>query len=92
LYALPTFVEDLLDVVGRSYDRIDYVILNDIHETMLDSGESDHPLAALGVVAQTPRDVAADFHLRTRLPEVDIPVAVELKVHHVLHDPMKPLH
>jgi hypothetical protein len=92
LYALPTLVEDLLNVVGRSYDRIDYVILNDIHEAMLDSGESDYPLAALGVVAQTPCDVAADFHLHTRLAEVDVAVAVELKVHQVLHDPMKPLH
>jgi hypothetical protein len=91
LYALPTLVEDLLDVVGRSYDGIDYVVLHDIHKAMLDSGEGDHPLAALGVVAQTSRDVAADFYLHTRLADVDVAVAVELKVHHVLHDPMKPL-
>ena len=48
LHALPTLVEDLLDIVGRSYDGIDYVVLHDIHETMLDPGESDHPLAAVG--------------------------------------------
>ena len=91
LYLLPTLVEDLLDVVGRSYDGIDYVVLHDIHEAMLDPGESNHPLAALGVVAQTPRDVAADFYLHTRLAEVDVAVAVELKVHHVLHDSMNAL-
>jgi len=91
LYVLPTLVEDLLDVVGRSYDGIDYVVLHDIHEAMLDPGESNHPLAALGVVAQTPRDVAADFYLHTRLAEVDVAVAVELKVHHVLHDSMNAL-
>ena len=50
----------------------------------LNPGESNHPLAALGIVAQTPRDVAADFYLHTRLAEVDVAVAVELKVHHVL--------
>ena len=61
LHVLPTLVEDLLDIVGRSYDGIDYVVLDDVHETMLDPGESDHPLAAVGVVAQTPRDVAANF-------------------------------
>ena len=52
-HVLPTLVEDLLDIVGRSYDGIDYVVLHDVHETMLDPGESDHPLAAVGVVAQT---------------------------------------
>ena len=79
MYVLPTLVEDLLDVVGRSYDGIDYVVLHDIHETMLDPGESNHPLAALGVVAQTPRDVAADFYLHTRLAEVDVAVAVRVE-------------
>ena len=48
LRVLPTLVEDLLDIVGRSYDGIDYVVLHDIHETMLDPGESNHPLAAVG--------------------------------------------
>jgi hypothetical protein len=89
LYALPTLVEDLFDVVGRSYDGIDYVVLHDIHEAMLDPGEGDHPLAAVGVVAQTSRDVAADFYLHTRSADVDVVVAVESKVHHVLHDPMR---
>ena len=49
------------------------------------------PLAAVGVVAQTPCDVAANFCLHTGLTKVDIAVAVQLKAHHVLHDPMKPL-
>ena len=60
-------------------------------ETMLDPGESDHPLAAVGVVAQTPRDVAANFYLHTRLAEVDVAVTAQLKAHRVLHNPMKPL-
>ena len=91
MHVLPTLVEDLLDIVGRSYDGIDYVVLHDIHETMLDPGESDHPLAAVGVVAQTPRDVAANFYLHTRLAEVDVAVTAQLKAHRVLHNPMKPL-
>ena len=45
---LPTLVEDLLDIVGRPYDGIDYVVLHHIHETMLDPGESDHPSPPLG--------------------------------------------
>ena len=92
LYVLPTLVEDLLDVVGRSYDGVDYVVLDDVHETMLDPGKSDHALAAVGVVAQTPCDVASNLYLHTGLAEVDIAVAAQLKPHHVLHDPMKPLH
>jgi hypothetical protein len=54
---------------------------------MLDPGKSDHPLAAVGVVAQTPSNVAANLYLHTGLAEVDIAVAVKLKAHHVLHDP-----
>ena len=27
LHVLPTLVEDLLDIVGRSYDGVDYVVL-----------------------------------------------------------------
>ena len=91
LACLPTLVEDLLDIVGRSYDGIDYVVVHDIHETMLDPGESDYPLAAVGVVAQTPSDVAANFYLHTRLAEVDVAVTAQLKAHRVLHNPMKPL-
>src|SRR5215469_8762518 len=49
---LPTLVEDLLEVVGRPYDGIDHVVMDDVHETMLDPGKCDHPLAALGVVAR----------------------------------------
>ena len=48
LHVLPTLVEDLLDIVGRSYGGIDYVVLHDVHETMLDPGESDHPSPPLG--------------------------------------------
>ena len=66
LHVLPTLVEDLLDIIGWSYDGIDYVVLYDVHEAILDPGKSDHPLAAVGVVAQTPRDVAANFYLHTR--------------------------
>src|SRR3954447_10349727 len=49
------------------------------------------PLAAVGVVAQTSRDVAANFYLHTRLAEVDVAVKAQLKAHRVLHNPMKPL-
>ena len=91
LQLLPTLVEDLLDIVGRPYDGVDYVVLDDVRETMLDPGESDHPLAAVGVVAQTPRDVAANFYLHTRLAEVDVAVTAQLKAHRVLHNPVKPL-
>jgi hypothetical protein len=91
MHVLPTLVEDLLDVVGRSYDGVDYVVLDDVHETILDPGKSDHSLAAVGVVAQTPCDVAANLYLHTGLAEVDIAVAAQLKAHHVLHDPVKPL-
>jgi hypothetical protein len=91
LRVLPSLVEDLLDVVGRSYDGVDYVVLDGVHETILDPGKSDHSLAAVGVVAQTPCDVAANLCLHTGLAKVDIAVAVQLKAHHVLHDPMKPL-
>ena len=87
MHVLPTLVEDLLDIVGRSYDGVDYVILHDVHETMLDPGKSDYPLAAVGVVAQTPSDVGENLYLHTGLAEVDIAVAVKLKAHHVLHDP-----
>jgi hypothetical protein len=49
------------------------------------------PLAAVGVVAQTPRDVAANFYLHTRLAEVDVAVTAQLKAHRVLHNSVKPL-
>ncbi len=45
------------------------------------------PFAAVGIVAQTPCDVAANFYLHTGLAEVDIAVAAQLKAHQVLHDP-----
>ena len=92
MHVLPPLVEDLLDVFGRSNDGVDYVVLHHVHETMLDSGKSNHPLAAIGIVAQTACDVAANLYLHTGLVEVDIAVAAQLKAHHVLHDPMKPLH
>ena len=90
MHVLPTLVEDLLDIVGRPYDSVDYVVLDDVCETILDPGESDHPLAALGLAAQIPRDVAANFYLHTRLAEVDVAVTAQLKAHRVLHNPMKP--
>ena len=49
------------------------------------------PSPPSGVVAQTPRDVAANFYLHTRLAEVDVAVTAQLKAHRVLHNPMKPL-
>src|SRR4051795_5042117 len=58
---------------------------------MLDPSESDHSLAAVGVIAQTPCDVAANLCLHTRLAEVDVAVTAQLKAHRVLHNPMKPL-
>ncbi len=88
---LPTLAEDLLDVVGRPYDGVDYVVLDDVRETMLDPAKSDQPLATVGVVAQTPCDVAANLNLHSGLAEVDIAVVAQLKAHHVLHDPVKPL-
>src|SRR6266566_5212112 len=88
---LSTLAEDLLDVVGRPYDGVDYVVLDDVRETMLDPAKSDHPLATVGVVAQTPCDVAANLNLHSGLAEVDIAVVAQLKAHHVLHDPVKPL-
>src|SRR6516162_9538635 len=69
---LLTLVEDLLEVVGRPYDGIDHVVMDDVHETMLDPGKCDHPLAALEVVAQTPCYVAANLNLHSGLAEVDI--------------------
>jgi hypothetical protein len=60
-----SLVEDLLDIVRRSYDGVDYVVLHDVHETILDPGKSDHPFAAVGVVAQTPCNVAANLCLHT---------------------------
>ena len=81
---LPTLVEDLFDVVGRPYDGVDHVVLDDVHETMLDPAKSDHPLAALGVVAQTPCDVAANFNLHSRLAEINIAAVAQFKAHHVL--------
>jgi hypothetical protein len=59
---LPTLVEDLLDIVGRSYDGIDYVVLHDIHETMLDPLLSVKRLNAPAPygVRQPPQPFAAD--------------------------------
>jgi hypothetical protein len=81
---LLTLVEDLFDVVGWPYDGVDHVVLDDVHETMLDPAKSDHPLAALGVVAQTPCDVAANLNLHSRLAEINIAAVAQFKAHHVL--------
>ena len=69
---LPTLVEDLLDVIGRPYNGIDHVVMDDVHETMLDPGKCDHPLATLGVVAQTPCDVAANLNLTGWLRSISL--------------------
>ena len=46
---------------------------------MLDPAKSDHPLPTVGVVAQTPCDVAANLNLHCGLAEVDIAVVAQLK-------------
>jgi hypothetical protein len=84
--ALPMLVEDLLDVIGRPYDGVDYVVLDDVRETMLDPTKSDHPLPTVGVVAQTPCDVAANLNVHSGLAQVDIAVVAQLKAHYVLHE------
>jgi hypothetical protein len=33
---MPTLVDDLLDVVRRPYDSVDHVVVDGVHETMLD--------------------------------------------------------
>jgi hypothetical protein len=88
---LPTLVYDLLDVVGRPYDGVDHVVMDDVHETMFDPCKSDHPLVPVGVVAQTPCDVITNLGLHTGLAEVDIGAVMQFKAHHPLHDPVKPL-
>jgi hypothetical protein len=70
--SLPTLVCDLVDVVGRPYDGIDHVVMDDVHETMFDPGKSDHPLAVVGIIAQTPCDVVANLNLHRGLAEVDV--------------------
>jgi hypothetical protein len=87
----PTLVDDLLDVLWRSYDGVDHVVVDGVRETMLDSAKSDHPLAAMGGVAQAPGDVVADLHLHSGLAEIDVAAILQFKVHDVLHDPVKPL-
>jgi hypothetical protein len=84
-------VDDLLDVLRRSYDGVDHVVVDGVHETKLDSAKSDHPLAAEGEVAQAPGDVVADLHLHSGLAEIDVAAILQFKVHDVLHDPVKPL-
>ena len=44
----PTLVDDLLDVLWRSYDGVDHVVVDGVRETKLDSAKSDHPRAAMG--------------------------------------------
>src|SRR5262245_65191279 len=70
--ALLTLIEDLLDVAGRPYDGIDHIVMDDVHETILDPIESDRPVAAIGVVAQTSCDVVANLNLHCRLAEVEV--------------------
>jgi hypothetical protein len=88
---VPTLVCDVLDVVGRPYDGVDHVVMDDVHEPMFDPGKSNDPLVAAGVVAQTACDVIANLNLHTGLAEVDIAAVMQFKAHHVLPDPVKPL-
>src|SRR5262245_2945162 len=78
---LPTLVCDLFDVVGWSYDGIDHVVMDDVHQTMLDPGKGDHPLVAVGIVAQAPCDVITNLNLHAGLAEVDIAAVMQFKVH-----------
>jgi hypothetical protein len=48
---------------------------------MFDTGKSDHPLIAVGVVAQTPCDVIANLNLHGKLAEVDIAAVMQFKAH-----------
>jgi len=48
-------------------------------------------MTPVGIVAHTPRDVAANLNLHSGLAEVNIAAVAQLKTHHVLHDPVKPL-
>ena len=88
---LPTLVCDVLDVVGRPYDGVDHVVMDDVHEPMFDPGKSNDPLVAARVVAQTACDVIANLNLHTGSAEVDIAAVMQFKAHHVLPDPVKPL-
>ena len=87
---LPTLVCDLLDVIARPYDGIDHVVMDDVHETMLDPGKGDHPLVAVGIVAQTPCDVIANLNLDARLAKIDIAAVTQFKAQSVLHDLVQP--
>ena len=86
-HILPTLIEGLLDVVGWPYDGIDHVVIDDVHETMLDPGKSDYPLAPVGVVAQTACDVVANLNLHRGLAEVEMAAVAKFKTHHILHVP-----
>jgi hypothetical protein len=88
---LATLVQDLLDVIGRPYDGVDHVVMNDVHETILDPGKSDHALAAMGVVAQTSCDVVANLNLHCRLAEINVAGVMQFKAHHVLRHAHEPL-
>jgi hypothetical protein len=86
---LPTLVYDLLDVVGRPYDCVDHVVMDDVRETMLNPSKSDHPLVAVGIVAQAPCNVIANLDLPIRLAKVDIAAVMQFKPHP--SSPVKPL-
>jgi hypothetical protein len=68
----PTVGENLLDVVGGAYDGVDHVVMDDIHETMLDPRKGDHPLVPVGIIAQTPCDMIANLNLYAGVAEIDI--------------------
>src|SRR5262249_24933809 len=73
-------VGDLLDVVGRPYDSINHVVVHGVTK-------SDHAVAALREVAQTPENVAADLNLHSGLAKIDIAAILQFKAHHILHNP-----
>jgi hypothetical protein len=58
---------------------------------MLDPAKRNHSLPALGEVAQSTGDVAANLNLHRGLAEVDIAAVVQFKAHHVLHNPREAL-
>jgi hypothetical protein len=73
-----------LDVVGRSYNGLNDVIVHRVHETMLDPSERDHSLAALREVAQM--GAMWLLNLDGGLGEVEVTAVVQFKARRVLHN------
>ena len=47
-------LKTLLDIIWRPYDGIDYVVVHDIHETMLDAGVVSQQRPREPIVPQVP--------------------------------------